>query len=206
MRLLHGAALTGAVVLLASVASAQSIGEAAAKEKAEEEGQSQDGQGVYGRQHRALDRAGVVHRPPAAAPAGGAAAQAAGDKPAGAEGAATAEKPAEDPRVKAEAEWRQKLEQARKEEAAYQEMVTKLQLALNDTSSLYSTGRASNVQLLEDNQRKLADVKASIASLEEEGPPQLLSLSAPGGSLHLHEQAAILVERHAPRQLDACPR
>jgi hypothetical protein len=169
MRLLHAATLTGAVLLLASVASAQGIGEAAAKEKQKRKASPKTAK-VYTDDSIGRSIAPVSSTDqPAAAPAGTAAAPAAGDKPAGTEGAAAAEKPAEDPRVQAEAEWRQKLEQARKEEAAYQEMVTKVQLALNDTSGLYSTGRASNVQLLEENQRKLADVKARIATLEEEG-------------------------------------
>jgi hypothetical protein len=170
MRLLPAATLTGAVLLLASVASAQGIGDAAAKEKQKRKASPKTAK-VYTDDNIGRSLAPVSSTDQPAAPADAAAAQAAGDKPAGTEGAAaaTAEKPAEDPRVKAEAEWRQKLEQARKEEAAYQEMVTKVQLALNDTGGLYSAGRASNVQLLEENQRKLADVKALIASLEEEG-------------------------------------
>ncbi len=169
MRLLPAATLIGAVLLLASVASAQGLGDAAAKEKQKRKASPKTAK-VYTDDSIGRSLAPVTSTDQPAAPAGAAAAAAAGDKPAGAEGgAATAEKPAEDPRVKAEAEWRQKLEQARKEEAAYQEMVTKLQLALNDTGGLYSSGRASNVQMLEDNQKKLADVKARIATLEEEG-------------------------------------
>jgi hypothetical protein len=165
MRLLSAATLTGAVLLLASVASAQGIGDAAAKEKQKRKASPKTAK-VYTDDSIGRSLAPVSSNDQ---PAAAGAAPAAGDKPAGAEGAATAEKPAEDPRVKAEADWHQKLEQARKEEAAYQEMVTKLQLALNDTGGLYSAGRASNVQLLEDNQKKLADVKARIATLEEEG-------------------------------------
>lgn len=168
MRLLPAATLTGAVLLLASVSSAQGIGDAAAKEKQKRKASPKTAK-VYTDDSIGRSLAPVTSSDQPAAPAGAAAAPAAGDKPAAADGAATAEKPAEDPRVKAEAEWRQKLEQARKEEAAYQEMVTKLQLALNDTGGLYSSGRASNVQMLEDNQKKLADVKARIATLEEEG-------------------------------------
>ena len=168
MRLLPAATLTGAVLLLASVVSAQGIGEAAAKEKQKRKASPKTAK-VYTDDNIGRSIAPVSSADQPAAPAGAAAAQAAGDKPAGTEGAPAAEKPAEDPRVKAEAEWRQKLEQARKEEAAYQEMVTKVQLALNDTGGLYSAGRASNLQLLEENQKKLADVKAHIASLEEEG-------------------------------------
>ena len=91
------------------------------------------------------------------------------DKPAEGTADKKDEKPAEDPRAKAEGEWRQKLDAAHKEEAGYQDVVTKLQLAMNDTSSLYTQGRASNAQMLEENQKKLADVRARIASLEGEG-------------------------------------
>jgi hypothetical protein len=173
MRLLQAATLTGAVVLAASVASAQGIGDAAAKEKQKRKASPKTAK-VYTDDNigRSMAPVSSSDLPATAADAAAAkdAAQAAGDKPAGAEGAAAGtDKPAEDPKVKAEAEWRQKLEQARKEEAGYQEMVDKLQLALNDTSGLYSSGRASNLQMLEENQKKLADVKARIAELEEEG-------------------------------------
>ena len=170
MRLLHAATLTGAVVLLASVAAAQGIGEAAAKEKQKRKASPKTAK-VYTDDSIGRSMAPVTSSELPATAADAAAkgtAQATGDKPAGAEGAA-AEKPAEDPRVKAEAEWHQKLDQARKEEASYQEVVSKLQLALNDTSGLYSSGRAANVQMLEENQKKLADVKTRIAGLEEEG-------------------------------------
>ncbi len=174
MRLLHAATLTGAVVLLASVASAQGIGEAAAKEKQKRKASPKTAK-VYtddsiGRSMAPVtstDLPATAADAAAKSAAAGGTAQAAGDKPA--EGTPAAEKPAEDPKVKAEAEWHGKLDQARKEEAAYQEMVDKIQLALNDTSGLYSSGRASNVQLLQENQKKLADVKARIAGLEEEG-------------------------------------
>ena len=178
MRLLNAATLTGAVVLLASVASGQGIGEAAAKEKQKRKASPKTAK-VYTDDSIGRSMAPVTSSELPATAADAAAAQgtapATGDKPAGDAAAAdkSAEKPAdkaaEDPRVKAETEWRHKLDQAHKEEAAYQEMVGKLQLALNDTSGLYSSGRAANVQMLEENQKKLADVKTRIAGLEEEG-------------------------------------
>jgi hypothetical protein len=174
MRLLHAATLTGAVVLAASVASAQGIGDAAAKEKQKRKASPKTAK-VYtddsiGRSMAPVTSTDLPATAADAAAKGTAqgATQATGDKPAGAEGAA-AEKPPEDPRVKAEAEWRQKLEQARKEEAFYQEQIGKIQLALNDTSGLYSSGRAQTAQLLDENQKKLAEVRARIAGLEEEG-------------------------------------
>ena len=169
MRLLSAATLGGAaLVLLASVASAQGIGEAAAKEKEKRKAAPKSAK-VYTEDSIGRSMA-PVSSSDAAPPTDPAAAK--GDKPA-ADGTAAAgekkDKPEEDPRVKAEADWRAKLEQARKEEAGYQDMVNKVQLSLNDTSSLYSPARAANQQLLEENQKKLADVKARIASLEEEG-------------------------------------
>jgi len=170
MRLLRAATLGGAaLVLLASVASAQGIGEAAAKEKEKRKATPKTGK-VYTEDSigRSMAPVSSTDLPPAADAA------AKTDKPAADGTAAVAsgekkDKPDEDPRVKAEAEWRQKLEQAHKEEAAYQDMVNKVQLALNDTTSIYGPGRAANVQLLEENQKKLADTKAKIAGLEEEG-------------------------------------
>ena len=158
-------------MLLASVASAQGIGEAAAKEKEKRKAAPKAAK-VYTEDSigRSMAPVSSSDATPATDPAAAKA-----DKPAadGAAGAAAAgekkDKPEEDPRVKAEADWRQKLEQARKEETGYQDMVNKIQLSLNDTSSLYSPARAANAQLLEENQKKLADVKARIAGLEEEG-------------------------------------
>ena len=171
MRLLSAATLGGAaLVLLASVASAQGIGDAAAKEKQKRKASPKAAK-VY--TDDSIGRSMAPVSSTDAAPATDAPAKT--DTPA-AEGAAGAvgagekkDKPEEDPRAKAEADWRQKLDQARKEEAGYQDMVNKVQLSLNDTSSLYSPARAANAQLLEENQKKLAEVKTRIAGLEEEG-------------------------------------
>jgi hypothetical protein len=168
MRLLNAATLGGAaLVLLASVASAQGLGEAAAKEKEKRKATPKAAK-VYTEDSigRSMAPVSSADATPATDPAA-----AKGDKPAADAAAAgdKKDKPEEDPRVKAEADWRQKLEQARKEEAGYQDMVNKIQLSLNDTSSLYSPARAANAQLLEENQKKLADVKTRIANLEEEG-------------------------------------
>jgi hypothetical protein len=102
---------------------------------------------------------------------------AAAEEQAPAEGAApNAPKAAEDP-AKAEAEaqakaaeaWRKKLDQARKEEAVYKDIVDKVQIQMNDVSGLYTAGRAANSAFLEENKQKLADTQARIAALEEEG-------------------------------------
>ena len=166
MRLLHAAALTGAALLLASVASAQGLGDAAAKEKQRQKTATKPAK-VYTEDNIGRSMAPVSTTEVPASP--GAADKAKGDKAADGAAVADKDKPPEDPRVKAQADWHQRLDQAHKEEATYQDTISKVQLALNDTGGLYSGGRAANVALLEDNQKKLADVKTRIASLEEEG-------------------------------------
>jgi hypothetical protein len=92
------------------------------------------------------------------------------------EGAAAAANAAEDA-AKAEADaqtkaaeaWRRQLDQARKEEAVYKDIIDKIQLQMNDTSGLYSPGRAANAAFLEENKQKLAETQAKIATLEAEG-------------------------------------
>ena len=165
MRLLHTATVTGTVLLLASIASAQGLGDAAAKEKQKRKTSPKTAK-VY-----TDDNIGRSMAPVSSSelPASTAAGQP-GDKAATDGAAATnKDKPAEDPKIKAQADWLQKLEQARREESGYQDMIIKLQLALNDTSNLYNAGRAANATQLEENQKKLAEVKTRIASLEEEG-------------------------------------
>jgi hypothetical protein len=165
MRLLHAAAFTGAALLLASAASAQGLGDAAAKEKQKRKASPPKQAKSYTDDNIGRSMAPVSSSDQPAST--DAAAKAKTDKPA--EGAADKDKPAEDPKEKAQADWRQKLDQAHKEEAAYRDMVNKVQLALNDTTALYGPGRAANIQLLEENQKKLAETKAKIESLEEEG-------------------------------------
>ena len=140
MRLVHAAALSVAALLLASAASAQGLGAASAQEL------------------------------PATADAA-AAAKPEGGEGAAAEGAPTdAEKAAEEARVKAEADWRKRLDQARKEEGVYKDVIDKLQLELNDTTGgFYNPGRASKIAFQDENKQKLAEVQGRISALEEEG-------------------------------------
>jgi hypothetical protein len=92
------------------------------------------------------------------------------------EGAAPAANAAEDA-AKAEAEaqakaaeaWRRQLDQARKEEAVYKDIIDKVQVQMNGNANLYSPGRAANAAFLEENKQKLAETQAKIAALEDEG-------------------------------------
>ena len=93
-----------------------------------------------------------------------------------AEGAATDAKPAEDPaaaeadaQAKAAEAWRKRLDQARKEEAIYKDIIDKVQTQVGGTGGLYSPGRTANLAFLEENKLKLAETQAKIVALEDEG-------------------------------------
>ena len=76
----------------------------------------------------------------------------------------------EDRRAEAEAAWRRKLDQARKEEEVYKEVIDRLQLELNDISGgVYNPGRANRVAFLEENKQLLVEVQERITALEQEG-------------------------------------
>jgi hypothetical protein len=184
MRVVHAAALTAAVLLLTSVASAQGLGDAAAAARQKRKTDPAKPAKVYtdGDIGQAMAPVSTTSDLPAtAAPAAAegqpaAEARAPGDGETPSEGTAPAAKPAVNPakaedeaRTKAQEAWRQKLDQARKEEAAYKGYIDKLQTQMNGTSGLYSAGRAANAASLEEYKQKLAATQAKIAALEDEG-------------------------------------
>ncbi len=172
MRLVHTAAVTVAALLLASAGSAQGLGDVAAREKQKRKAAPAKPAKVYTESdigHSAAPASATPELPATADAAAAAQGQGEGGKSAAEGKAVDPEKAAEEARAKAEADWRKRLEDARREEAAYQDTIGKVQLALADTSNLYNPGRAANATLLEDSQKKLAEVKSRIASLEEEG-------------------------------------
>jgi hypothetical protein len=173
MRLVHAAALTAAALLLASVASAQGIGDAAAREREKRKAAPAKPAKVYteGDIGPSIAPASATQELPAdASPASQPAAEGGtapadagpGAKPAGSE---------EDAKAKAEAEgaWRQALDQARKEEAFYKDAVDKTQLQLNDTSGMYSSSWTAAQTALEDYKQKLAQAQGKVSALEAEG-------------------------------------
>jgi hypothetical protein len=173
MRLVHAAAFTVAALLLVSAASAQGIGDAAAREKEKRKATPAKPAKVYTEGDIGTSLAPVSATPAEPAAAGDAAA---GAKPAGEAGAATEgapkdpEKAAEDAKLKAEADWHKRLDQARKEEGVYKDVIDKVQLELNDTSGgFYNPSRASKIAFQDENKRKLAEVQGRITALEEEG-------------------------------------
>jgi hypothetical protein len=175
MRLVHAAA--AAALLLASTASAQGLGDAAAREKEKRKTTQAKPAKVYTEGDIGRSMAPVSATPDLPATAADAAAKPAGEGGAPAEGQAAAEgaptdaeKAAAEERAKAEADWRKRLDQARKEEGVYKDVIDKLQAELNDTSGgFYNPGRASKIAFQDENKQRLAEVQGRIAALEEEG-------------------------------------
>lgn len=176
MRVVHAVALTAASLLLASFASAQGIGDAAAQEKAKKKQAQAQGQAKPAKVYTDTDlgSGSVTSKEPALPTDAEAAAKAGEKKPADAQ--ATDAKPGgdqkteEQQKAEAEAAWRKRLDQARKDVDAYQDVVNKVQLDLNDMSGgAYSASRAAKIAFLDDNKQKLAAAQAQVASLEEEG-------------------------------------
>lgn len=198
MRVVPAALLTTAALLLASVASAQGLGAAAAREKERRKAVEKPAK-VYTESDVGRSMAPVSSEPvlPAAADAAEPATvgeapvdgqpAVAGEPAEGADGATegvaegapppaatpavdTAAQAAEEQRQAARESWRRKLDQARKEEAAYKDVIDKVQADLNDiTGGLYSPGRASKVAFLDETKQKLAETQGRISALEEEG-------------------------------------
>lgn len=77
---------------------------------------------------------------------------------------------AEDEAAKKQKAWREELDNANKEVAHYTGEVQRVQLALNDnTVDMYSPGRMQAVEALEVAKQKLAEAQKKVADLEQEG-------------------------------------
>jgi hypothetical protein len=173
MRILElGVAAATALFLAPGALEAQSLAEAAAKEKARRkalEESSKKPAKTYNEDDLARSGTGkgsvsFPTGPDAAAPAPG-------DAQKGTEsgGAATSEKSAEAVRAEANAAWRKNLDDANKAAATYRDQVTKLQNDLNDTGGLYSARRTTLMTFLDETKVKLAESEAKVADLEEQG-------------------------------------
>ena len=192
MRVVHAAALTAAALVLASVASAQGLGDAAARERNKRKAEPAKPAKVYTEGDIGRSMAPVVPDLPVtaegeeAAPAEGQPVTEGEPAPEGApavEGQAPAEgapavseadaeraKAEEEARAKKEADWRKRMDQARKEAAVYQDVIDKLQAELNDISGgVYNPARAAKMSFQEENKVLLAQAQGRIATLEEEG-------------------------------------
>ena len=172
MRFLHAAALSVATLLLVSTVSAQGLGDAAAKEREKRKVPPATPVKVYTEGDIGSGMAPVSSAELPASVEPGGEGEPAGEGKAAAEGTQTeAEKAAQEEREKAEAAWRKRLEQARKEEAVYQDVINKVQIELNDVSAggYFSPGRAAKIAFQDENKKLLAEAQGRIAALEEEG-------------------------------------
>lgn len=175
MRGAHVAVVAATALLFAAFASAQGLGDAAAREKekrTEEKTEGKKPAKVY-----TQDDLGA-----SVAPAGAPDSVSAGDEAAegtsgeggeaaeGKPGADKASAQEEEQKKLAEERWHRRLDMAKKEEQAYREVIDKLQLELNDMSGgVYNPGRAAKISFLEENQKLLAQTQGKISTLEEEG-------------------------------------
>jgi colicin import membrane protein len=173
MRVVQAAALTAAAMLFASITSAQGLGAAAAREKEKRAVAPAKPAKVYSDSEVASTPTSSA---PEAAPGQEGAAVAEGGAEAKAEGgeksekAAAADKAAADEKAAAEADWRKRMDTARKLQEAYKDVIAKLEADLGDLSTAsYGPGRASKVNFVEENKQKLVEMQANIAKLEEEG-------------------------------------
>ena len=169
MRVLHAATLVAAAAILTGpVASAQSLGEAAAREKAKRKGKTEPGK-VFTDDD--LRSAGGVANVPAAVDA-----PASADGQAKAEGEKTGqakkekEKTPDELQAEQQAAWRKKLDHIQSEVNRIRQMVTAIQADLNDTSGgVYTPRRATLQTRLEEAQKNLTAGEQTLADLQEEG-------------------------------------
>jgi hypothetical protein len=160
------AAVVAAGVLLASLASAQGLGDVATQEKEKRKAAPKNQGKVYTESDLGPSVAPVGV--PSSLPAEGETSSEEGEEGEGdGEEAAAA---AEEQRAQAEAAWRTKLERAQKERDVYQEVIDKLQFELNDISGGVNTpARAAKIGFLEENKQLLAETQERVAALEAEG-------------------------------------
>jgi hypothetical protein len=170
MRVVNCAGLAVAALLLASVASAQGLGDAAAREKEKRKAAPAAKPAKVFTESDLGSASSTAPAPAAeAAPAGGeksaADAAAGGAKP----GEQDPEKAAAEAAAKAKQEWQNRLDQARTEQTNIQANIDRLQSVLAGGSGMYSSGWSAAMANLEDAKKKLVDVQAKIESLEAEG-------------------------------------
>jgi len=176
MRAAHIAAVAVTALLFASFASAQGLGDAAAREKEKRKAEAKPASAkVY-----TENDLGASAPPPSspldlpteeeAASADGSSAEGSTAGAEGQPGAGSSAAAQEDEKARAEEAWRRKIDQARKEEQVYRDVIDKLQVELADMSGgVYNPGRAARINFLEENKQLLAQTQEKVATLEAEG-------------------------------------
>jgi hypothetical protein len=158
------AAVVAVGLLLASLASAQGLGDVAKREKQKRRSSPTTKSKTYTESD--LGPSVAPAGAPLSPPAEGEVSSEEGEKSGGEEAAASEE----DQRAQAEAAWRKKIERARKERDVYGDVIDKLQLELNDISGGVNTpARAAKIAFLEENKQLLAEAQQKVAALEAEG-------------------------------------
>jgi hypothetical protein len=169
MRLLNGAALTAALLLVAAASPAQSLGDAAAKEKARRKTVPKAGKVITDDDLRTgggtVSNPGTDPAEPTASPSPGA------EGATGATGKKEEKKKTDDElRAEAQTDWRKRLDAANQEAATARERVSQIQLALNDTSGGVFTPRRATLQTqFDEAQKASAAADQKVATLTEEG-------------------------------------
>jgi hypothetical protein len=170
MRVLDLAAGIAALCLVGPGAlSAQSFGDAAAKEKARRK--AADAKAKKPAPTFTNDDLGRSGGGNASFADGGTAEGADKDKKDGA-GAAdkTTEKSADDKQAEAAALWHKNLDTANKNVTIYRDTINRIQADLNDTSGgFYSARRTTLMNLQEETKKKLADAERQVTDLEDQG-------------------------------------
>jgi hypothetical protein len=168
MRLLNGAALTAALLLVAAASDAQSLGDAAAKEKARRKTVPKSGRVITDEDLRTGGGTVSGGSQDAATPGPSPSPGAEGDKAAKKE--EKKEKTEEELKAEAQADWRKRLDAANQEASTARERVNQIQLALNDTSGGVFTPRRATLQTqFDEAQQKAAAAEQKLAALSEEG-------------------------------------
>jgi hypothetical protein len=158
------------LLVVPSVGFGQSLGEAAAKEKARRKA-LQESNKKPAKSYSDADL-GNAKGTNASFPSG--ADPAASTDPAASKDAATTgtkkEKTDDERLAEASAAWHKSLDAANKDATTSREQIAKIQNDLNDTSGgFYSSRRATLLGQLEDTKKRLAEAEAKVADLEEQG-------------------------------------
>jgi hypothetical protein len=169
MRALVPAVLVSLSFAAAPFASAQSLGEVAARDK----DKKKSGKVFTEDDLRGGKHSGTVSNPAAVDPYAPAA-PAAADKEKKAEGAAApaGEKPKTEEEIRAEKvqDWKDRLDKAQGDVTRLRAEVDRLQLSMNDMSgALYGSGRATKQQALDEAKKSLAAAQQQVTDLQEEG-------------------------------------
>lgn len=170
MRLHLIAVVTLAVGMASGPAPAQSLGDAAAREKARKEKAARDGKRptrvITEYELRSGGNAGTLSQPAAEDAAVAASTTGAG----GPAKAGAAEKTEDELRAERLQDWRQRLQEAQADVARLRARVDQVQSSLNDMSGpIYGPNRGVMASQLEQAKTALTAAEQKVAAIEEEG-------------------------------------